>query len=211
MTSIRAAGRTVLAPFTLMALLAAGLLGCVPSLDPLYTADTLREDDRILGAWRQVLEGEDDEEQGTVWTVVKTSTNAYRLTVVPDEYDERSFGGEAPRAPDPADFELRLVKLGDRLFADVMPARAPVRNDMYQYHLLRTHTAWLISIADGRISMAGIDPDWLEPRLERGEIEIAHAMVDDEVVFTAATPQLQHLYGGLPEEAFSDPLVFVRR
>ena len=48
MTSIRATGRTVLAPFTLVAVLAAGLLGCVPSLNPLYTADTLREDDRIL-------------------------------------------------------------------------------------------------------------------------------------------------------------------
>ncbi len=115
MTSMRAAGRTVLTPFTLVALLAAGLLGCVPSLNPLFTPDTLREDDRILGAWRQVLKGVDDDEQRTVWTVVKTGANAYRLTVVPDEYDERMFGGEAPRPPDPADFELRLVELGDRL------------------------------------------------------------------------------------------------
>ena len=210
MTSKRAAGRTVLAPFALVALLAAGLLGCVPSLLPLYTADTLREDDRILGAWRQVLKDE-DEEQATVWTVVKTGANAYRLTVVPDEYDERMFGGEALRAPDSANFELHLVKLGDRLFADVMPARVPVRNDMYQYHLLRAHTVWRITIRDGELSLAALDLDWLESRLERGAIGIAHAMVDDEVVFTAATPQLQDFYGGLPEHAFSDPLVFVRR
>ncbi len=93
-----------------------------------------------------------------------------------------------------------------------MPARAAVRNDMYQYHLLQSpHHLADLDQPTARLTLAGLDLDWLEPRLERGAIAIAHAVVDGEVVFTAATPQLQDFYRALPEDAFSDPLVFVRR
>ena len=54
-----------------------------------------------------------------------------------------------------------------------------------------------------------LDPEWLESRIESGSISIRHEMVEDAVVLTAPTEELQRLMTALASdpEAFSDPIV----
>lgn len=98
------------------------LLGCLPSLRPLYTKDTIIFDEALIGKWY--------EKGGDNWTFIKDGENKYRLRVY--EID-----------PCVAWFEVHLVQVGEHRFIDLYPGdEIDLENtpDMYSYNWVPAHT-----------------------------------------------------------------------
>jgi hypothetical protein len=148
------------------------LTGCVPSLHPLYNAQDVIFDPALLGVW-----GEKDSQE--TWAFTKADAQAYKLIYT----DEKNKRGE---------FIVHLVKVEDHLFLDLFPVEPELpQNEFYQGHLLRAHTFMRVSQIEPTLRLACLDPDWLKNRLAKNPAAIRHEKVNDEILLTASTPELQ--------------------
>src|SRR5687768_5465110 len=80
------------------------LAACVPSVNPLYTADTIVFDEALLGIWKDKPEADDS------WNFSRSNDKSYTLVI--QEKDANSK------------FSAHLVKLGDVMFLDLFPDSA---------------------------------------------------------------------------------------
>jgi hypothetical protein len=165
--------------------LLAGLLGsCVPSLHPLYTDKELVFEEKLLGSW-----GDGDQ----AWEF-KTGEKekSYDLTT-----DEKGKKGE---------FTVYLVKIqgGSKadekkdsarqalLFLDLYPKEPKLEtNDFYKFHLLPVHTFLKIEQLGTTLKMQAMNPEKLQEMLKAKPDLIKHEVVEDRIVLTASTKQLQ--------------------
>jgi hypothetical protein len=165
--------------------LLAGLLGsCVPSLHPLYTDKELVFEEKLLGSW-----SEDDQ----VWQFKKgQEEKSYDLIT-----DEKGKKGE---------FTAFLVKLQDGsktdkekkaagqtlLFLDLYPKEPKLEaSDFYKFHLLPIHTFIKIEQINPTLKMRVMNPDKLQEMLQDKPDLIKHEVLEDRIVLTASTKQLQ--------------------
>ena len=147
------------------------LAGCVPSLHPLYTKQDLVVDNKLVGTWS-------DEDLEETWVFKAASDKAYDLTL--------TSNGE------PAEFETHLVRLGGATFLDMYPKETKgVKNEYYLLHLIPAHTFSRIKIDGDVLSVAMLDGTWLEDVIDEGIVKIAHEDVEEDIVLTASTPELQ--------------------
>ena len=107
------------------------------------------------------------------------------------------------------EFEARLLTLGDMLFLDLYPEEAGFkdinRNDLYQWHLLPTHSFLRVRQVEPTLEMAFIDTDWLEEYVEQHPSSIRHEVArGDDIVLTASTKELQEFVVTHAKEAFTD-------
>src|SRR5713226_7108606 len=93
-------------PHILLFALTLTLLGCLPSLNPLYTEKDLIHDPALLGAW--VQKNEDSNKPERLWTFTKEDEHSYTLEI--KEGDKRS------------PFGAHLLKLGEHRYLDICPA-----------------------------------------------------------------------------------------
>jgi hypothetical protein len=102
--------------------LLACLTGCVPvdSLNPLYTDKDAVFDESLLGSWVGPDNGKEGEFEFS--TLVENGKEAYVLTI-----RSKKESGEC----DSDVYHGHLVKLGGRLFMDVVPQQWEARNDAY--------------------------------------------------------------------------------
>ena len=152
--------------------LLAGLLGgCVPSLHPLYTDKELVFQEELLGTWV--------ESGGQEWRFEKSEgEKSYDLTV-----GDGSEKGE---------FIAHLVKIDGMLFLDLFPEKPQLEaNNFYKLHLLRVHTFMKIELIEPTLQMRMIDPDKMQDMLEDNPTLIKHEILEDGIVLTASTEQLQ--------------------
>ena len=162
--------RSLLFPLLVGAALLAA--GCIPSLQPLYTDKTTTFDPALVGVWQQ-------ENAESTWAFTPKETNLYSLTYT----DKQGRPGQ---------FEVRLVKLGNRYFLDLFPEDPQqVENAYYKFHLLRVHTFLKMSMDGSALELAGIDPNWLKRQLDADPRVVPHATVNDMIVLTASPEQLQ--------------------
>ncbi|HLG14302.1 MAG TPA: hypothetical protein VJH03_07345 [Blastocatellia bacterium] len=169
---------------------------CVPSLQPLFTEKDAVFEPGLVGAWVS----EDEEGNTRIWTLKKSGTKAYELVDVVED-------GE------PAKFEARLVRLGERAFLDVYPEEPPIDNDFYKLHLIPAHTFVRITLDGDLMTAAMMDDGWLRQALDSGELTIAHQRLGKgSVLLTAATEDLQELVVKNCDTpgAFTDATVFRR-
>src|ERR1051326_5536439 len=82
------------------------LLGCLPSLNPLYTEKDLIHDPALLGAWVEPSDDTNKEERS--WTFTKADEHAYQLEI--KQGDRRS------------PFGAHLLQLGGQRSLDICPA-----------------------------------------------------------------------------------------
>jgi hypothetical protein len=171
----------------LMAVAAASLSGCmVVSINPLFTENDLVFDEQLVGTW---------EEDHNQMVVEKGTDGSYHMTYVED--DERT------------DYRLSLLKLGDQFFWDMQPLEEPSDDD---FLLLQTHLAVRVSVDEDNLTMAILDGDWLKRGLKQGTIQVDHQVLEDRVVLTGSTAELQTFFRSIAgnKQAFSDPAVYRR-
>lgn len=155
---------------SLVVLVSLIIQGCVPSLHPLYSADTIIQDNRIEGTWRNKEE---------TWTFKKNGKNSYTGIY---EIENESSKDE---------FEVYIVKLGKDYYLDFSPSGDLSTSDFYKMHLVPAHTFAKINIESKTLQMQPFNPDWLEEQIKNRYIRIKHEMVSDEIVITAPTTDLQ--------------------
>ena len=153
-------------------LLAVLLGSCVPSLHPLYTDKELVFEEKLLGTW---VESDSDQK----WEFKKgAEEKSYDLTV-----DDNGEKGE---------FAAHLVKIDKMLFLDLFPKEPELEaNEFYKLHLLGVHTFMKIGQIEPTLKMRMMDPETMEEILESDPNLIKHEIVENQIVLTASTKELQ--------------------
>jgi hypothetical protein len=165
--------------------LALGLIlliaGCVASsLHPLFTEKDLAFDSALLGTWAA------QDEEDTL-TFSDAGEKSYELVY--------SVEGQK------MEFKAHLVQLGEFNFLDIFPK---VSKDHDVFHFIPAHTFWKIQ-RDGDILLTyRLDQGWIEERIKKNIIRIPHQLIEDRLILTASTEELQELVLKYAEQAFDD-------
>ena len=149
------------------------LVGCIPSLHPLYTEKDLVFDPDLLGLWSS------DKERET-WLFEKESESAYKLIYT----DSHGKAGQ---------FTAHLLKLDANRFLDLYPDDSVLKewNDFYRLHYFRVHTFLKVEQITPTLQLVVMDLKWFDELLKGDPTVIHHERVGDGVVVTAGTPELQ--------------------
>lgn len=176
------------------------IAGCVPSLQPLYTDQDLITDSRIDGLW---LEGEDlvTGKAKSTWNFLKTTDQqAYEVICTQD--------GKSSR------FNVHLVKLGDVLYMDTYPQEMNLEsvNEYYKMHFIKGHIIAKISFDQKNVMrVATLNYNWLARQFKDGKLTLSHEEVDNQIILTGSTLELQQFLKAHGNEAFSEPTVLRRK
>lgn len=164
-------------------LLAAVLCGCVPvaSLHCLYTDADVVFDEKLLGTWM-----DDPNDPDTTWQFSRMDdpNNSYKLIFTDEEGRKGSF-------------IARLVKLKNKLFLDVYPSGLPWEPedpndiDYNTFFLIPAHTFLKVESIEPRLKMSITQEGEMEKLLKEKPDAVEHTSVEDRLVLTASTKQLQ--------------------
>lgn len=188
-----------------------GLTGCLPSLHPLYTEDTLVFREELLGHWTD----QQGEEEST-WHFTRGEGKLYQLT----HTDSKGKAGY---------FEVGLVQLGDQYFLDLYPDARRTdlpedeeflkkpwflegMNELTQFHLLPAHTFVRVRWEGALLQLEWLGSEWLDDLFKKKRTAIRHEEVDGQTVLTASTQELQKFLTkyGSEDRAFSDLAILSR-
>ena len=162
------------------------LYGCLPSLQPLYTDETIVFDEALLGKWY--------DDSGGSWSFTRGSENQYSLRVY--EID-----------PKEARFEVHLVQIGDHRFIDLFPGQnIDLKNtpDIYHQNLVAAHTFMKLDLSEPNLLLQWVyfgdliekEPEILKHEKQNGDV----------VLITAETKDMQMaLIENLEEVLDGDP------
>ena len=174
--------RTPLASSLLLLLLLAlcGLPGCVRSLHPIYTDQTLTYDPAFIGTWV-------DSKGETRLDVAASSDNdqpdaAKSYRVVHSDKDNK-----------PANLVAHLAKVGDLLVADltISDEKDLPPSDFAKAHLFPLHTFWIVRCDKHTLTVRAIEHDWMKKFVEEKPAAVAHYKSSDDVILTAPPAELQ--------------------
>lgn len=170
--------------------LLAGLLGgCIPvmSLHPLFTEENLVFEEKLLGIWV-----DDPNSPETTWEFRRfdkpgeANEIAYKLLFSDNEGKKGSF-------------IAHLVKLDNKLFLDAYPSEVPwepkdpnqvqwLYNTLF---LIPAHTFLKIDSIEPQLKMRWTSEDKMEEMLKENPDAVKHTLVEDRLVLTASTKELQ--------------------
>ncbi len=176
----------------IIALLAILAASCIPSLFPLYTRDDLVCDDRIEGNWSQ---------GDNLWTIEK-----------PEHHSscKNSEGNEPEKDSEPEDIHYRLrvmeweegdtaeawflvhlLELDEQRYVNFYPEDYELHHEFLSWHMIETNNFAKISISDSSFKLTFFDPEYVRKLIEENRIRIAHVWLDDLLLLTAPTRDLQ--------------------
>lgn len=175
------------------ALLTAGCLAQVSSLEPLFGDGDAMALPELAGSW------EDAEDASTVLSFRPTGEHEFEFSVADDGNQE------------PGGLVVRLVRLGNEVYWD-LTARPAQDEGLWGEHRLPLHSFARIRLEGDRLEIACLNPRWLKKAAEEGRIEKALERAD-RMLLVGSTTELQRLILEHGEEAgFLDkPNVFRRR
>ncbi len=166
-------------------ILAATLGGCIPimSVNPLYTKSDVIFEQKILGTWV-----DDPNSPDTTWEFSRMDepNNAYKL-IFTDEEGRKGF------------FEAYMVKLVGKLFLDVLPGEMPwdiedpntVDWPYNTFFLLPSHTFIKVDSIEPELKLRTTANSSMEEFLQEHPDAVEHIVVEDRIVLTASTKELQ--------------------
>ncbi len=166
-------------------LLAALLGGCVPvmSLHSLYTEEDVVFEKKLLGTWV-----DDPDSPKTTWEFSRAGAKekAYKLVYSDDEGKKGSF-------------VVHLVKLGNRLFLDVLPSQFPSEQQDWEkmkwaynfFFFVSAHTFIKIDSIEPKLKMRRTINDEMKELFKEEPNAVKHELVEDEIILTASTKELQ--------------------
>jgi hypothetical protein len=177
------------------------LIGCdsdnplVLSAQPLYADQAdMPFDSALIGTWV-------DAEGGARFAFEKEGDNAYSLVIT--EIDT-SDGTETAGS-----FDAHQVRLGAFTFLDFYPRSPQAGDDFYRLHLLPVHSFARMWWEGSELHMALFSGSWLKERIEEKSVDTDNREVDDSILLTAPTREVQDLVYrfAADEHAFPDPFI----
>ncbi|MCX6899735.1 MAG: hypothetical protein NT105_13680 [Verrucomicrobia bacterium] len=168
---------------------AAVMLGCVPSLQPLYS----EKDSILLAPLAGTWVSEDGKEKFTF--KADEQEIKYEVTCT----DESGGTGK---------LEAHLLRLGKHLFLDTTVNDLPEIKCAYpKCHLLPVHLFTKISIEGDVLHYATLDYGWIKKGIEQKKITLRHEAMKDMTFLTASTKELQEfvLVHADEKDAFQTP------
>jgi hypothetical protein len=197
--------------------IAAGMVGCIPSLHPLYTEKDLVFDSSLLGTWVFVDPEENRHSMSWVFQKSKEYADSYDLTITEEEFgfteldrvvdDYCAAITGSPRKNiqsepgEPYTFEARLVRLGKYLFLDIFPQKIGVKNSYYVISMIPTHMFFKIKIKKNILRIGMMSPEWLEELIDQKEVNLKHLRDEERgMILTASTEELQKFIVQYAEE-----------
>ena len=190
-------------------LLAVVLGGCVPvaSIHCLYTKETAVFDEKLLGVWV-----DDSNSPETIWEFNRDDeepNNVYKLIFTDEEGNKGSFVAV-------------MVKLKDKLFLDVYPSELPweLEDDPNQvkwlynaFFLIPAHTFIKVDSIEPQLKMRVTMEDKMKELLKENPNAIEHISIEDRLVLTAKTKQLQEFILKYADDKrlFVDEITLVRK
>ena len=159
--------------------------GCIPimSIHPLYTDSDIIFNGKILGIWV-----DDPNSPETTWEFSRMNepNNSYKL-IFTDKDGRKGF------------FEAYLLKLDGKLFLDAVPGEMPWDvNDpntvdwLYNsFFLLPSHTFIKIDSIEPKLKLRTTANSSMEEFLKEHPDAVEHILVEDRIVLTASTKELQ--------------------
>jgi hypothetical protein len=186
--------RNALSSLTLVSSLAlAGCLEVPSSLNPVFPAASAVAVPGIEGFWR-------DAEGDTSLSIRAAGDGAYEMVLW--EKDRPSAEHES--------FELHFARLGDELFWDLIPSGPKAGSGL---GVRRVHLPARVRLEDGVLEIAFLKQDAVRQALESGELTLAHALADDDLVLTGSTDELAAFLEAhaRSEVLFDEPSSFRKR
>ena len=85
-------------------------------------------------------------------------------------------------------------------------------NELLELYLFPVHTYAKVQFKENEVRIFQVDPDWIETVIEEKKIRIKHEMIDDAILLTASTEELQKFFTkyAVEDRAFIDPIVLKR-
>lgn len=175
------------------------MAGCVPTLYPLYTPETLTFEEKLLGTWKEKPESEES------WSFERGENKVYKLTLNEEE------GKKSP-------FEARLVKLEGAIFLDMFAVREAFDETKlgpwYRASMIPGHLIIKLGKIGDTLELSLMDPNWLKEQLKANPKMLEHAFLDeDNFIITAKTAELQAFFKkhANTKEAWGDPGVLKKQ
>ena len=146
-------------------------VGCIRSLHPIYTEKDIVFEPGLIGQW-----AEDDSKE--IWAFSQKGTNEYKLV-----YGDKGEQGA---------FSAHLLKIKGKLFLDFFPEDPDLKeNAFYRSHLLAVHTFVYVRQIAPTLQMSFPEPGWLKKLIADSPNAIMHEKIEDEIILTAGTKELQ--------------------
>lgn len=106
----------------------------------------------------------------------------------------------------------KVAEIGDYHYLDLTFFRLTETDDLTDVHLFPVHTFSRVQAGGDELSIEFFKSDWISELIEANRVRIKHEKVDDQVLITASTRELQQFvekYGD-DDEAFDDPIQLKR-
>lgn len=174
---------------------ALAVMGCgTPSVHPIYSKDYPPvTEPGLVGTWKQ-------SDADTTYTVTRAG-EGYRLLA----RDKKEGAGEVKEWA----FTVRLVKIGDRAYADFYAEQKEreALDEKWGPLFVPTHLFAQWTLVGDALAVRFIDRDWLEKAMASKSVTLASTRLNkDTILITAETAELQAFlkkYGG-DTSAFAD-------
>lgn len=170
------------------------LASCIArSLNPLFTPDDRRMDTTLLGTWVEA-------EAARTWMFTEGPDTTYAVFYT----DENGSSGR---------FRASLGELGGREFLELFPEPAALPTRLYRASLQPVYSFMRLDRDGDALRLAILDTDWLSTALDEERYTIAHEPLEDSILLTAQTPQLQGFMTQIAnvDEAFPEARVLQRQ
>jgi hypothetical protein len=199
---------------------AALLAGCVPivSLHPLFTKENIVFEEKLLGTW--VKDANDPE---VTWVFSRLDPAAAEGILEPwrdelDRFYRLSITDEDGRK---GTFAACLVRLGERLFLDVLPDRFPSDEQDIEkmklvyngFFFVPVHTFIRVDAIGEELAIRITDDERFKDLIEAEPTAVRCEEVNERIVLTASTAQLQAFVANHAgdERLFPNDLTLIRK
>ena len=159
----------------------------VVSFYPLYTEETVIENDQIIGVW----ENSADE---YIWEIFKPDTLKSSPIEIDDhnvdnnKYSYLAFVYLDDEPEQWTEFMIHLVKIGKYTYADIFPYSWKFKNEHLMAHMVPVHSFARVSF-DTTFTVAFMDQELLEDLITQKKVRIPYVEDDDGKTLLLSKPE----------------------
>jgi hypothetical protein len=161
------------------------------TLFPLFSKDELVTNDELPGYWMAP-----DSAGG--WIFEKGEDNTYDITLLSKDKSTKGVGC--------------LGMINKHLYLDIQPSQSFISDKNYDTYALPLHSFSQIQVNRKSLLMISMNFEWLKQLLKKRSSELRHEWVNESLVITAQTAELQKFTARYADNvnAFSDTSAYFR-
>jgi len=185
---------------------------CIPSLFPLYKNRDLKTNDLLLGQWKEL------QDEKYVWEVSYPGQPESGEVVIFEDnrwsnFDEagRTYRMEGGLV-DKREFAMHLLELDGMDYLNLYPMDWEVEHGFLSWHMVEANIFARAEIGKDTLVIHFFNPDFLEQLIRDNRLKISHVKLDDRILITARTEELQKFVQkfGQDPDAYGDAQILVR-